>query len=204
MTSCPTLSRFFCLALSCALIAHRADAQEANVLGLPAIPQVKTPTPTGSTGTTGTGASTAAKPAAAALNNRDALAGELGLQHSALGGLGRLVVTTRTSFATAGAKSTALDAARTVQQGLAKSCGNQCKPEKMAAPKILSSGQLEFELSFRPLYLHLNQTQFLAAIQGNPLNLTAQQLTLPAPPVVVPVPGIVIGTGAAVIVTPTQ
>jgi hypothetical protein len=185
------------------LSATRAHAQEANVLGLPVVPQVKTTSPTGSTSSTAT-SSAASKAAAASTGSRDALAGELGLQHSALGGLGRLVITTKTNFATPSARSSAIEAARTVQQGLAISCGKQCKPAKMAAPKILSSGQLEFELVFRPLYLHLNQAQFLAAVQGNPLNLTAQQLTPPPTPVIVSVPAIVTGTGASATVTPTQ
>lgn len=150
-------------------------AQEANVLGLPAVPQPKP----GSAAAAGTG--TAAKPMPMAPNNRDVLSGEMGLQHSALNGIGRLVVTTRSTFATAGAKSSAIDAARSVQRELDKSCGKQCKPEKMAAPKILPSGQLEFELVFRPLHQHLSQAQFVAALQSKPLNLTPAQLAAPAP-----------------------
>jgi hypothetical protein len=88
-------------------------------------------------------------------------------------------LTTKASFATAGAKSGAIDAARAVQRELGAACGKQCKPEKMAAPKILSSGQLEFELAFRPLYQHLTQAQFVAALQSKPLNLTPAQITAP-------------------------
>lgn len=161
------------------LLAVAAQAQEANVLGLPAVPQPKP----------GAAAASAAKSASApktspdATANRDILAGELGLQHSALNGVGRLIITSRATFATAGAQSSAIDAARNVQRELGKSCGKQCKPEKMATPKILSNGQLEFELAFRPLYQHLNQAQFVAALQSKPLNLTPAQTTAP---VVVP------------------
>ncbi|TAG26386.1 MAG: hypothetical protein EAZ37_09205 [Burkholderiales bacterium] len=162
------------IALALFLPITGAFAQEANVLGLPAVPQPKP----------GAAAASAPKPAPGispnSSANRDVLAGEMGLQHSALGGLGRLVITTRATFTTAGAKSSALDAAKSVQRDLAKACGKQCKPEKMAAPKILPSGQLEFDLSFRPLYQHLNQAQFLAALQSKPLNLTPEQLTAPA------------------------
>jgi hypothetical protein len=162
------------------LTALPAQAQEANVLGLPAVPQ---PKPGSAAATT-----SAKAPASSATGNplnRDALAGEMGLQHSAVNGIGRLILTTRASFATAGAKSAALDAARSVQNDLSSACGKQCKPEKMAAPKFLPTGQLEFELAFRPLYQHLNQAQFFAAIQSKPLNLTPAQLTAPqtsAPP----------------------
>lgn len=151
-------------------------AQEANVLGLPAVPQPKP----GTAAPVGAGAAPKAMPMAP--NNRDVLSGELGLQHSALNGIGRLVVTTRATFATAGAKSSAIDAAKSVQRELDKSCAKQCKPEKMSTPKILPSGQLEFELAFRPLHQHLSQAQFVAALQSKPLNLTPAQLAAPAPP----------------------
>jgi hypothetical protein len=166
--------RLCAIALASSFFIAGAFAQEANVLGLPAIPQPKP----------GTAAASAAKPASGVSANtpanRDVLAGEMGLQHSALGGLGRLVITTRATFGTEGARSSALDAAKAVQRDLAKACAKQCKPEKMAAPKILPSGQLEFDLAFRPLYQHLNQAQFLAALQSKPLNLTPEQLTAPA------------------------
>lgn len=168
------MPRLVCgLAMSLVFLASPTSAQEANVLGLPAIPQPK-PGSQAASAPKAVGASTV-KPQA----NRDILNGEMGLQHSALDGLGRLIITTRASFATAGAQSNAIEAARSVQRDLGKACGKQCKPDKMAAPKILSSGQLEFELAFRPLYQHLTQPQFLAAIQSQPLNLTPAQLTPP-------------------------
>lgn len=182
-SSLPSLPYLLCtLALSLPLLASPALAQEANVLGLPAVPQPKP----GSSAA----ASSAAKPPAASATvaqaNRDVLKGEMGLQHSALNGLGRLIITTRATFATAGLQSNANDAARSVQRDLSKACGKQCKPEKMAAPKILPTGQLEFELAFRPLYQHLNQAQFVAALQSQPLNLTPAQLAPPAAPVPTP------------------
>lgn len=174
-------ARLLCTALLVwpLLYAMPAKAQESNVLGLPAVPQPKP----GSAAAVG---ASAAKAPAGTAANRDVLAGEMGLQHSSLGGVGRLIITTRATFVTAGAKGSAIDAARSVQKELAIACGKQCKPEKMAAPKILSSGQMEFELVFRPLYQHLNQAQFIAALQSKPLNLTPAQLTPPAatPPVI--------------------
>jgi hypothetical protein len=160
-------------------LAGSALAQEANVLGLAAVPQPKP-----GAVAPAAGAASGAKPAAGGGSHRDVLAGELGLQHGVQGGVGRVIVTTRAVFATAGAKSNAIDAARSVQQELGKSCGKQCKPIKMSAPKILASGQLEFELVFAPLHQHLNQAQFIAALQSRPLNLTPAQLTPPAPPAV--------------------
>lgn len=155
------------------LMAAAAQAQEANVLGLPAIPQPKP----GSAAPPAAGGGGATPRRTA----RDVLSGELGLQHSALSGVGRLLVTTRATYTTAGARSQALDAARSVQRDLAQSCGKQCKPEKMAAPKILPAGQLEFELAFKPLHQHLTQAQFMALLRSEPLNLTPAQLTPPAP-----------------------
>jgi len=108
------------------------------------------------------------------------LTGAMGVQHSARDGLGRLVFTTGATFTTQEAQRSATTAARSVQRGLANACGSQCKPEKMAPPKVLPSGQLEFELVFRPLYQHLTQAQYVAALQGQPLALTPAQITAPA------------------------
>jgi hypothetical protein len=156
-----------------------ASAQEANILGLPAVPQVK-PGVASSAGKAASASAPAPKATPSIDPSRDILAGELGLQHSAINGVGRLILTTRSSFATAGAKANAIDAARAVQRDLVNACAKQCKPLKMAVPKIIASGQLEFELVFSPLYQHLNQAQFLAALQSKPLNLTAAQLAAPA------------------------
>lgn len=160
-------------------------AQEANVLGLPAIPQPKPGSaPPAGIAKPGSGAPATKGAAPTSIANREAISGELGLQHSAREGIGRLIVTTRTVFATAGGRSTAIETGKFVQKELAIACGKQCQPQKMAAPKILSSGQLEFELVFAPLHQNLSQAQFLAALQGRPLNLTPQQLQAPALPAV--------------------
>ncbi len=183
-----SLPRLLTASLIClALFFTPAFAQEANVLGLPAVPQPKPSSTPGSAASAAgkpSNPASAPKPAPGIYPTRDVLAGEMGLQHSAIDGLGRLIITTRATFATAGAQSSAMDAARSVQKELAKSCLKQCQPQKMGAPKILSSGQLEFELAFRPLYQHMNQTQFVAALQSKPLNLTPAQITAPvqAPP----------------------
>jgi hypothetical protein len=161
------------------LLTCSAWAQEANILGLPAVPQPKPGQ-----------AAPVAKPSASSKSptestiDRDVLAGEMGIQHSALDGSGRIVLTTKTLFSTAGTRENAIAAAQTVQRDLAKACGKQCKPEKMPPPKILATGQLEFALIFRPLHQHLSQAQFLAALQSKPLNLTPAQLTPPAAPTV--------------------
>lgn len=171
------LRSHFSLALGLSLLSS-AWAQEPNILGLPAVPQAKP----------GQAAPAAPKPSASSKSSneatidREVLAGEMGIQHSALNGLGRIVLTTKTVFTTPGARESAMTAAQTVQRDLVKACAKQCKPEKMAAPKFLSTGQLEFDLSFRPLHQHLSQAQFLAALQSRPLNLTPAQLTPPAAP----------------------
>ncbi len=194
-------------ALSAAYLAWPAQAQEANVLGLPAIPQPK-PGSTPAAASPASAASGAASKASAAAtptpNNRSALAGELGVQHSSREGLGRIIFTTRAVFQTAGTRSDAIEAARTVQRDLNQACGKQCQPIKMAAPKILASGQLEFELAFKPLHQTLSQDQFVAALQSRPLNLTPVQLT--APPVVIAPPQVsvqVAPAAPAVVPAPT-
>ncbi len=170
-------SQINALAMISTCFIFNAYAQEANVLGLPAIPQAKPGAAVAAPGS----ASKPTKPIDSS-PNRDALAGEMSLQHSALNGLGRLVITTKSVFSSQATQGSAIDAARLVQRDLTIACGKQCKPEKMASPKILPSGQLEFELAFRPLYQHLNQAQFLAALQSKPINLTPVQLSAPSQP----------------------
>ncbi len=162
-------------------------AQEANILGLPAIPQPKpgSKPPTAATPASAVSAAGKANSQSAPPVNRNALAGELGLQHSARDGVGRIVFTTKTAFQTAGTRGEAIEAAKSVQQALSNSCLKQCKPLKMAEPKILASGQLEFTVAFQPLYQTLSQGQFMAVLQSRPLELTVAQLTAP---VVVPAP----------------
>jgi hypothetical protein len=150
-----------------------AWAQEANVLGLPVVPQTKAGVPI---------APQAGAPEARPGGpSRSPLTGELSLEHSALAGIGRLVITSKATFQTAQAKKDALAAAQAVQRGLPASCGRQCKPEKMAAPHILPSGNLKFEVVFHPLHQHLSQAQFSAILGSRPLNLSAEQLTPPKP-----------------------
>lgn len=192
-------SQISALAMISTCFIFNAYAQEANVLGLPAVPQPKP----GAAASAPGAASKLAKPTDSS-PNRDVLAGEMSLQHSALNGLGRLVMTTKSIFNTQATRGNAIDAARLVQRDLTIACGKQCKPEKMASPKILSSGQLEFELAFSPLYQHLNQAQFLAALQSKPINLTPAQLSLPSQPAL---PAIVSGATTstqAIVKTTTQ
>jgi hypothetical protein len=183
----PTVLSVVALSTAHLVLVLPALAQEANVLGLPAIPQPK-PGSAPAAGSPAASASSAANKAGPATaptpNTRNALAGELGVQHSSRDGVGRIIFTTRTAFQTGSARSDAIEAARSVQKDLVKSCLKQCQPVPMAAPKLLASGQLEFELAFKPLHQTLAQAQFVAALQSQPLNLTAAQLAAPvvAPP----------------------
>jgi len=155
--------------------AWSAFAQEPAVPGVPALrPLSAEAAPTRP-------ASAPKKPAATPPASLTLLTGAMGVQHSARDGLGRLVFTTGATFTTNEAQRSATTAARSVQRGLANACGTQCKPEKMAPPKVLPSGQLEFELVFRPLYQHLTQAQYVAALQSQPFNLTPAQINVPAP-----------------------
>jgi hypothetical protein len=180
------LSRLFtprsCWLLAAALLASASlfAQNEPNVLGLPVVPQPKPGSAPAAVPAAKTNTAPAPTPPTDA--DRSAIAGQLGIQHGIQNGVARLLFTTQASFTTAGQRSNAVDAARAVQRDLGKSCANQCKPEKMATPQILPSGQLQFELLFKPLHQHLNQTQFVAALQSRPFNLTPEQLKAPAPP----------------------
>jgi hypothetical protein len=174
--------------LAAALLAPTAvlAQNEPNILGLPVVPQPKpgsTPAATAKSNANSPSSAASAPPPPTA-PDRSAIAGQLGIQHGIQNGVGRLLFTTQATFTTAGQRSGAIDAAKVVQRDLGKSCGKQCKPEKMAAPEILPSGQLQFALVFSPLHQHLTQDQFLAALQSRPFNLTPEQLKAPvvAPP----------------------
>jgi hypothetical protein len=170
------------LSLALALVSPlTAWAQEANILGLPAVPQPKPGSPAAAAAATHKPA--ASEPLAPAINrDRAAITGELGIQHGIQNGIGSVQFTTKATFSTPDQRATAVNTAKAVQQELSKACGTQCKPQKMPAPVILPTGQLQFTLSIKPLYQHLNQTQFVAALQGVPLNLTPAQITVPAAP----------------------
>ncbi len=179
MTQLHSLQRAF-IALSLALIFPlTAWTQEANILGLPAVPQPKPGSPAAAAAT----AAAASKPSSSApvapAVSREAISGELGIQHGVQNGIGNLQFTTKSTFTTPDQRNAAINAAKAVQQDLSKACGTQCKPQKMPTPQILPTGQLQFSLIMKPLYQHLNQTQFVAALQGVPLNLTAAQITAP-------------------------
>jgi hypothetical protein len=165
------------LSLALALVSSFPTwAQEANILGLPAVPQPKPGSPAA--------AAAANKPATSAplapAVDRTAISGELGIQHGIQNGIGSVQFTTKATFITPDQRTTAVNTAKAVQQELSKACGTQCKPQKMPTPIILPTGQLQFTLSIKPLYQHLNQTQFVAALQGVPLNLSKEQM---APPI---------------------
>jgi hypothetical protein len=181
----PFRSPFTSLGLALALVSpFTAWAQEANILGLPAVPQ---PKPGSSAAAAAANKPTASAPVAPAIN-RAVISGELGIQHGIQNGIGNVQFTTKSTFTTPDQRSTAINTAKAVQQELSKACGTQCKPQKMPPPVILPTGQLQFTLSIKPLYQHLNQTQFVAALQGVPLNLTPAQITAPAAPIVSPTP----------------
>jgi hypothetical protein len=154
-------------------------AREPNVLGLPPVPQPKPGSPAAIAAAAAASQAKAAGATATAApppSDRSAIAGELGIQHNVSGGVGRVTYTTKASFVTAGERSNAVEAGKAVQRDIEKACAGQCQPEKMAAPQVLPSGQLRFEVAIKPLYQHLSQAQMVAALQGFALNLTPEQL----------------------------
>jgi hypothetical protein len=171
--------RFFFICFSAAgvqvsLAQYPPGAYEPNILGLPAVPQSKTPV----------SANTSAKPSAPTAaarevtNARNAISGEMSVEHGVQDGAGRLIYTTKASFGTTALKNEALAAGRLVQEEFAKkSCSKPCTPIKTDPPQILPDGRLQFALALKPLYRHLTQAQYFAAMQGAPLVLSAEQTT---------------------------
>ncbi len=188
----------------CSASASLLAQPEANVLGLPAVPQVKAPSEAVPSGTPG--ASSAAKPGAQTSVNPSASAPKAGASapvnqaanDSALksvlsGGITMassygnttttVRVTTANTYPSAALAAQAIAAARLVQRDLKLSCGKLCKPAPMPAPQILKDGTLQFDMVIDGYQGPLSNDDMLSMMMAKPLPVpAAAKLAAPQPP----------------------
>lgn len=189
---------FACVPASLAFSA--AVWAEANVLGLPAIPQtpVVAPAPAASGAASGnkkavntpkskstvnivtSDGSTATKEitdgeAKAVLNGGVTMASSYTDQGAIL------KITTQASYIGKAQTDAALRAARLVQRDLRLSCDKQCKLAKMEPAKILPNGKLQFDLAIDGLGRVLSQADMVNMVLGQPLAKVATPTPAPTP-----------------------
>lgn len=171
------MQRFIYLWVLTLCVAAQAYAQ-GNVLGLPAVPQVPQPPVGLSQGASAAGKAT--PPGAAASGSKapqikDAqgkavLSGGVTLATSYDGRTATVLVTTNTAYPTEDQRKAAVAAARLVQRDVRLSCGKQCKAApNMPAPKILTSGKLEFAMVVGDYPRTLSNDDVIALLLGKPL-----------------------------------
>lgn len=183
------------------MLATSSAHAQANVLGLPAVPQnpaqpaasAPGPAPAGNPGVAASGAAkrkpTAAAAAAAAsaasaaraspppqqINDADAkavLSGGVTMASSYVGKVATVRVTTNNTYPGEALRRQALNAARLVQRDLALSCAWQCKPAPMPAPKVLADDKLQFDMVIDNYPRVLSYDDMIAMLLGKPLAVT--------------------------------
>jgi hypothetical protein len=183
--------------LSATLVATNAMAQ-ANILGLPAVPQTPVPpaaqpAPQAAASAPKSGASAAAKnaqqsasaPRAVASGAKPAtalpqetindvevksvLSGGVTMASSYEGKLATVRVTTNNVYQGDGYRSQAIKAAKLVQRDLVTSCAWQCKPAPMPAPVILPDGKLQFVMAIDNYPRVLSYDDMITMLLGKPL-----------------------------------
>jgi hypothetical protein len=187
--------------VACALMLATPSAHaQANVLGLPAVPQnvqpaasAPGPAPAGNPGAPASGA-TKRKPAAAAsaasaasaaraapqspqINDADAkavLSGGVTMASSYVGKVATVRVTTNNTYPGEALRRQALNAARLVQRDLALSCAWQCKPAPMPPPKVLADDKLQFEMVIDNYPRVLSYDDMIAMLLGKPLAVASK------------------------------
>jgi hypothetical protein len=186
--------------LSTALLTSNAMAQ-ANILGLPAVPQTPVqaaaqPAPQAAASAPKAGASAAAKtakqsasaaragasgakPSAAlpqeSVNDVEAksvLSGGVTMASSYEGKLATVKVTTNNVYQGEVYRSQAIKAAKLVQRDLVTSCAWQCKPAPMPAPQILADGKLQFVMAIDNYPRVLSYDDMITMLLGKPLAVT--------------------------------
>jgi hypothetical protein len=195
-----TAMQLILCSVACALMLATSPAHaQANVLGLPAVPQnpvqpaasAPGPAPAGNPGAPASGAAKR-KPAAAAsaasaasaaraapqspqINDADAkavLSGGVTMASSYVGKVATVRVTTNNTYPGEALRRQALNAARLVQRDLALSCAWQCKPAPMPAPKVLADDKLQFEMVIDNYPRVLSYDDMIAMLLGKPLAVT--------------------------------
>jgi hypothetical protein len=193
-----TAMQLILCSVACALMLATSPAHaQANVLGLPAVPQnpvqpaasAPGPAPAGNPATAASGAakrkpaasaSAAASAASAAraapppqqINDAEAkavLSGGVTMASSYLGKVATVRVTTNNTYPGEALRRQALNAARLVQRDLALSCAWQCKPAPMPAPKVLADDKLQFEMVIDNYPRILSYDDMIAMLLGKPL-----------------------------------
>jgi hypothetical protein len=186
--------------LSAALLTTNAMAQ-ANVLGLPAVPQTPVqpaaqPAPQAGVSAPKAGASAAAKNAkqgaSAAragasgakpgvalpqesvndVEDKSVLSGGVTMASSYEGKVATVRVTTNNVYQGDVYRSQALKAAKLVQRDLVTSCAWQCKPAPMPAPQILADGKLQFVMAIDNYPRVLSYDDMITMLLGKPLAVT--------------------------------
>lgn len=151
---------------------------EPNVLGLPAVPQTKPGA--------GVPAPIAAQTAVAPPPDiRSFITGPMSIQHSAVGGVGRIAAVSQAIYKTSADRQMAIKAGEAMQSGVRAACGKQCQPLPMTKPYMTREGQVHIDIAFKPLYANLNHEQMVLLLQGKPVQLSQAQRTVllaPVPP----------------------
>ena len=179
--------------LSASLVATHAMAQ-ANILGLPAVPQTpvqpaaqagasapkagasasaKAPKQSASAARAG---ASAAKPDASSVQEsvndveaKSVLSGGVTMASSYEGKLATVRVTTNNVYQGEVYRSQAIKAAKLVQRDLVTSCAWQCKPAPMPAPQILADGKLQFVMALDNYPRVLSYDDMITMLLGKPL-----------------------------------
>jgi hypothetical protein len=192
------------LTLSASFVTAGAIAQ-ANILGLPAIPQsplqspgqaaapaapnagasasAKSPKPSASAARA---AASAAKPAAVAAQggisdvaDKSVLSGGVTMASSYEGKVATVRVTTNNIYQGEVYRSQAIKAAKLVQRDLAASCAWQCKPAPMPTPQILADGKLQFVMAIDNYPRVLSYDDMITMLMGTPLAVTPKPVVTP-------------------------
>ena len=138
-----------------------AFAQEANVLGLPAVPQ-----------TAASGAKVAPAPTGPLIRDvqgKAILSGGMQMASSYQGKITTVRVTTVNAFASPEQRVQALAAARLMQRDLPLSCAKQCKSAAMPEPKMLPDGKVQFDLNVEGFPRILDRDDMINMVKGVPL-----------------------------------
>jgi hypothetical protein len=188
------------ITVSASLLATNAMAQ-ANILGLPAVPQTPVqpaaqPAPQATASAPKVGASAAAKnakqsasaaragasgakPGAALpqesindVEDKSVLSGGVTMASSYEGKLATVRVTTNNVYQGEVYRSQAIKAAKLVQRDLVTSCAWQCKPAPMPAPQILADGKLQFVMAIDNYPRVLSYDDMITMLLGKPLAVT--------------------------------
>lgn len=202
------MRHILCLLTLCAAMQTTQALAQANVLGLPAVPQPRAqpavpPAPQAGASAPKAGASaaknaksgaSAARPAAPALPQesindaaaKSVLSGGVTMASSYEGKIATVRVTTNNVYQGDVYRSQAITAAKLVQRDLVASCAWQCKPAPMPTPQILADGKLQFVMAIDNYPRVLSYDDMITMLMGQPLAVTKPTATVAPPAVLAP------------------